>query len=93
MTIKLNELARFRDRYMEENRFYDFCADIEEDSEDYTELLEEIMLDMKHLVSDWLRNAIENHFDREVLTIDYGISSDIADILLKYENNEIEITF
>ena len=89
LTTKLNEIHMLKDK-VDEDTYDCMVCDIEE-TDEYMEILNNIMLDMKHIISDKLREAIECGFDTEILSIDYGMDSDMIEMLQKYEEEELEV--
>ena len=89
LTTKLNEIHMLKDK-VDEDTYDCMVCDIEE-TDDYMEILNNIMLDMKHIISDKLRAAIDCGFDTEILAIDYGMDSDMIEMLQKYEEEELEV--
>lgn len=90
MKINLEEISALGNKMSSPKDFENFVCDIEE-SLDFEELRDEISLDFKHLINDWILSAIKCGFSREVLSIDYGINSEIIDLLENYKNYELEV--
>ena len=90
MKVYMNEIGSLKE-YMGMDMLGEFICNLEESNSDYENVIEEIILDYKHKVVEALREAIYCGFDREVLSIDCGISSDLIDTMLKYQDKEIEI--
>lgn len=89
LVTKLNEIHMLRDK-VDEDTFDCMVCDIEE-TDEYMEILNNLMLDAKHILSEKLRAAIECGFDTEILSIDYGMDSDLIELLQKYEEEEMEV--
>lgn len=89
MKINLDEINSLSD-YMKEKEYDVLLGQIEE-SDSYMELLENITLDFKHIISEYLRIAISCHFDSEILSNDYKIPDEIIEILIPYGKTELEV--
>lgn len=89
MKINLDEINSFAD-YMNGNEYADLVAEIEE-SDSYMEVLDNLTLDLKLVVSEYLRNAVSCHFDSEILRKNYKIPNEIIEYLLAYKNSELEV--
>lgn len=94
MKIKLNEINNlFNDLGVNMAHQEDFIADVEE-QDDYMEIVENhIMDDVKHLVFQYMRDAISCGFDVEVMVRDYDVPEEIAEMISKVKHMEMEIKF
>lgn len=90
MKIEMQEISKLKE-YMGLDMMGEFICNIEESNPDYENIIEEIVLDYKHNISEALREAIYCGFDSEVLMIDCGISKDLIDVMLKYKNKNIDV--
>lgn len=90
MKIKLNEVSKLKE-FMGMDNIGEFICNLEEDNDNYECIVEEICLEFKHNIYKALREAIYCGFDKEILSIDCGISTDLIDVLLCYKDNEIEV--
>lgn len=89
LVTKLNEIHMLKDK-VDEDTFDCMVADIEE-TDEYMEVLNEMMLDAKQILAEKLREAIDCGFNTEMLAIDYGMDSDLIELLQKYEEEEMEV--
>lgn len=90
MKIKLNEVSKLKE-FMGMDNIGEFICNLEEESDDYENVVEEICLDFKHKICEALREAIYCGFDKEILSIDCGIPNDLIDIMLNYKDKEVEV--
>ena len=90
MKINLNEVSKLKE-FMGMDNIGEFICNLEEDNDDYECIVEEICSDFKHNICEALREAIYCGFDKEILSIDCGISTNLIDILLDYKDKEIEV--
>lgn len=92
MKIKLNEINNmFNDLGVNMAHQEDFIADVEE-QDNYGLIVEEhVMNDIKHLVFQYMRDAISCGFDVEVMVRDYNVPEEIAEIISNVKNMEMEI--
>ena len=90
MKIRLEEISTLGERMSTPKDFENFLCDIEE-SYDFEDVRNEITLDFKHMINEWLLTAIQVGFSREILSIDYGYSSEVIDILESYKDKELEV--
>ena len=87
MTIPLNEVNRLAEYGCDVDKI---IYDVEE-SDDYMEILENIAIDSKHIISEYLKQAIECGFDEEIMVKDYCIPEDFIEIFKQYKMNEINL--
>ncbi len=89
MKIKLEEINTLFD-YMDNKSQDEFMAQIEED-EQYSVMINDLMLDYKHMIAERLESAINCGFDEEILTDDLGYSKEEIEILKNYQTYELEV--
>lgn len=89
MTIALYEIKNLRE-YIEDKDFNDFICDIEEYSDGYMDVLDRMLDEVKHVLSEYLREAIQCGFDVEIMSQDYDIPEEFIGILSQYKKNEID---
>ena len=89
MKIALEELNNLFD-YMNNKEQHDFLGEIEE-SDSYSEILDDLTLDFKHVVSYYLGIAISCNFDSEILSNDYKLPDEIVEILIPFGKTELEV--
>lgn len=92
MKIRLNEINNmFNDLGVNQAHQEDFIAGIEE-NDDYMLIVEEHVMDgIKHLICEYMRDAISCGFDVEIMVRDYDIPEKIAEIISKVECMEVGI--
>lgn len=92
MKIKLNEINdMFNNLGVNVSHQEGFIAFIEE-LDDYMLIVEEdVMEDIKHLVCQYMRDAISCGFDVEIMVRDYDVPEEIAEIIAKVKHTEMEI--
>ena len=90
MTIRLNEIYKLTEMMETAKDADDFVSNIEE-SDDYTDILDELWMDFKHILAENLRQAIEVGFDGEILKIDYGMSSEMVEFLQDASDRTVDI--
>ena len=87
MVIKLNEIERMSEYDVNIEKF---ICDVEE-TDDYMDMLENIAIDSKHIITEYLKQAIECGFDEEIMVGDYCIPEDFVEILKRYQNEDINL--
>ena len=93
MTVKLNEISDFMERYInccDEKNDNTLLWDITE-TDDFNNIVENIMRDVKHYIFECLQNAIDCNFDVEILPHDYGYNDELIKLLIDHQNDIIEI--
>lgn len=90
MKFELGEVKTMS-QYVGRDTLNDLIWNMEENSLQYQDVLEELTLDLKSYISECLRYAIRTGFDKDILSIDCGIPDEIIEALQKYENKEMEI--
>ena len=90
MKIGMNEIKDLQN-YMGMDTMGEFISDIEENNSDYEDIIENIWIDYRHKIVEALREALYCGFDRDVLTIDCGISSDLVDLIMGFKDKKIEV--
>lgn len=91
MKIKLNEFNNLG-HYMKckGSEFEEFMCDVEE-QDDYTDVLSNITMDSQHIISEYLREAIQCGFSEEIMLNDYCIPEEFIELLLQYKDKELTI--
>ena len=91
MQIKLKEFNNLKHyMHVKGEQFEEFMCDVEE-QDDYTDVLDNITMDAKHIISEYLRQAIECGFSEEIMLNDYCIPEEFIDLLLQYKDKELTI--
>lgn len=94
MKIKFNEINNlFNELGVDNNRQEEFICDLEETDEYGLVIEERIMDSVKHLVYQYVRDAISCGFDTEIMVRDYDVPEEIAEIINGIRFEDLEIKF